>query len=65
MQLLLKDVKTGDPLIMTFNDTHGNAGAPYAFRYDESAKDGKAKSNPLDVRLAGFSLRPKPAADQN
>jgi hypothetical protein len=65
MQLLLKDVKTGDPLIMTFADRAGNAGAPYAFRFDESAKDGKAKSNPLDVRLAGFSLRPKPAADQN
>lgn len=65
MNLLLKDVKTGDPLIMTFNDAHGNAGAPYAFRFDESAKDGKAKSNPLDIRLGGFSLRPKPAADQN
>jgi hypothetical protein len=65
MQLVLKDVKSGDPLIMTFSDRAGNSGAPYAFRYDECAKDGKAKSNPLDVRLSGFSLRPKPDAGQS
>lgn len=62
MQLLLKDVKTGDPLVVTFVDQHGNAGAPYGFRYDDKAKDGKAKSNPLDIRLSAFSLRDKPVA---
>jgi len=60
LRLNLNDVKDGDPLIITYVDRHGNAGAPYGFRFDEAAKDGKAKSNPLDIRLGGFSLRPKP-----
>jgi hypothetical protein len=62
MQLLLKDVKTGDPLVVTFVDSNGNAGAPSGFRYDDKAKGGKAKSNPLDIRLSAFSLRDKPVA---
>ena len=56
--LSLRDARNGDPLIMTYTDGAGNAGAPYAFRLDDSCAGGKAKSNPLDVRLAGFSLRP-------
>lgn len=60
--LPLQDGKNGDPLILTYSDAAGNAGAPYAFRLDDSCAGGKAKSNPLDVRLASFSLRPRPAA---
>lgn len=59
--LSLQDARNGDPLIMTYTDAAGNAGAPYAFRLDDTCAGGKAKSNPLDVRLAGFSLRPRPA----
>lgn len=45
---------------MTYADRAGNAGSPYAFSVDETARDGKAKSNPLDIRLGGFGLKPKP-----
>ena len=60
MMILLGDVKNGDPLIITYSDRAGNAGSPYGFRYDDNAKDGKAKSNPLDVRISGFNIKPKP-----
>jgi hypothetical protein len=60
VSLLLQDVKHGDPIIMTYADRAGNAGSPYAFSFDETARDGKAKSNPLDIRLGGFGLKPKP-----
>ena len=52
--------KNGAPIIMTYADRAGNAGSPYAFSVDETARDGKAKSNPLDIRLGGFGLKPKP-----
>jgi hypothetical protein len=61
LSLVLNDVKNGDPLIVTYTDAHGNAGAPYGFNFSDAAKDGKAKTNPLDIRLGGFALKPKPA----
>lgn len=61
VSVLLGDVKNGDPLIVTYSDSSGNAGKPYGFRYDDNAKDGKATSNPLDIRLGSFNLKPKPA----
>lgn len=60
VNVLLNDVKNGDPLIITYSDSAGNAGKPYGFRYDDSAKDGKATTNPLDIRLGSFNLKPKP-----
>ena len=45
--------------VVELADRAGNAGSPYAFSFDESSKDGKAKSNPLDIRLGGFGLKPK------
>jgi hypothetical protein len=60
MSILLNDVKNGDPLIVTYSDAAGNPGAPYGFRFDDAAKDGKAKSNPLDIRLGTFNIKPKP-----
>lgn len=59
--VLLGDVKNGDPLIVTYSDAAGNAGKPYGFRFDDTAKDGKATSNPLDIRLGSFNIKPKPA----
>ncbi|MDP2343146.1 MAG: hypothetical protein Q8O67_19470 [Deltaproteobacteria bacterium] len=61
MSIMLNDVKNGDPLIVTYTDAAGNAGSPYGFRFDDTSKDGKAKSNPLDIRLGSFNIKPKPA----
>ncbi len=60
LTLILQDVKDGDPLIITYTDTAGNAGSPYGFNFDSKAKDGKARTNALDIRLGGFNLRPQP-----
>ena len=62
--LVLRDVRNGDPLILTYRDQAGNPGAPYGFRYDPASKDGKAKSNPLDIRLGAFNLKPQPTPTQ-
>lgn len=64
VSVLLGDVKNGDPLIVTYHDAAGNAGKPYGFKFDDAAKDGKATSNPLDIRLGSFNWKPKPAPTQ-
>ena len=60
MSLQLQDVKHGDPIIMTYADRAGNAGNHFGFNFDETAKDGKGKTNPLDIRFSAFGLKPKP-----
>lgn len=64
LSVVMGDVKNGDPLIVTYTDAAGNAGKPYGFRFDDKAKDGKATSNPLDIRLGSFNLKPKPPTTQ-
>ncbi len=52
----LHDVTDGAPLVIRFHDQAGNFGEPYVFEYDSGCPDGKARTNPLDIRLAQFKL---------
>ncbi|MCC7074365.1 MAG: hypothetical protein IT383_23870 [Deltaproteobacteria bacterium] len=54
--IALPDLKTGDPIVVTFHDNSGgqsNAGEMYAFDFQPSSKDGKGSRNPLSIRFGG------------
>ncbi|MBI2373518.1 MAG: hypothetical protein HYV07_05910 [Deltaproteobacteria bacterium] len=57
--VLFTQVSDGDPIVVTYRDSAGNAGAPYGFVLDSCSKDGKAKADPLSFRIATLTLKSK------